>query len=182
MLSFGAMSGYDIRKEAATSIGHFWSESYGQIYPALRELAALGLARQRPDVGARHARRIVYEITPHGREALRRWLAQPPRSEPVRSELLLKLFFGDERSIDTHLQWIRELLERSTERRRHYAALRRQLMHENADHPSLEFWLATLSFGEHHAEALVRWCRSARRALETKRGSRLEPTPRARAR
>ena len=176
------MSGYDIRKEAATSIGHFWSESYGQIYPALRELAALGLARQRPDVGARHARRIVYEITPHGREALRRWLAQPPRSEPVRSELLLKLFFGDERSIDTHLQWIRELLERSTERRRHYAALRRQLMHENADHPSLEFWLATLSFGEHHAEALVRWCRSARRALETKRGSRLEPTPRARAR
>ena len=31
-------SGYDIRKLAEGSIGHFWSESYGQIYPTLKRL------------------------------------------------------------------------------------------------------------------------------------------------
>ncbi|HEY3155376.1 MAG TPA: PadR family transcriptional regulator, partial [Candidatus Eisenbacteria bacterium] len=54
MLSFAPMSGYDIRKEAASSIGYFWSESYGQIYPALRELQARGLAKRRADRRAGH--------------------------------------------------------------------------------------------------------------------------------
>jgi PadR family transcriptional regulator AphA len=32
------MSGYDIRKTVQESIRFFWSESYGQIYPALKRL------------------------------------------------------------------------------------------------------------------------------------------------
>ena len=47
MLSLSPMSGYDIRKESETSIGFFWSESYGQIYPALRELETRRLIRRR---------------------------------------------------------------------------------------------------------------------------------------
>jgi DNA-binding PadR family transcriptional regulator len=39
MLSIAPMSGYDIKKQVETSISNFWSESYGQIYPALRNLA-----------------------------------------------------------------------------------------------------------------------------------------------
>ena len=37
------LSGYDIRKGIQQSIGYFWAESYGQIYPALKLLAAEGL-------------------------------------------------------------------------------------------------------------------------------------------
>ena len=47
LLSLAPMSGYEIRKVAASSIGHFWSESYGQIYPTLRKLVAAGLAKPR---------------------------------------------------------------------------------------------------------------------------------------
>src|SRR6267378_1332508 len=36
LLSLGSMSGYDIRQLISQSIGHFWSESYGQIYPGLK--------------------------------------------------------------------------------------------------------------------------------------------------
>ncbi len=38
MLSIGPMSGYDIKKLIGETVGHVWSESYGQVYPALREL------------------------------------------------------------------------------------------------------------------------------------------------
>ena len=40
LLSLGAMSGYDLRKLFEQSLIHFWSESFGQIYPMLRSLAA----------------------------------------------------------------------------------------------------------------------------------------------
>src|SRR5208282_3571760 len=38
MLDFCPMSGYDLRKYAASSIGHFWKEDYGHIYPTLKLL------------------------------------------------------------------------------------------------------------------------------------------------
>ena len=42
-LSFEPMSGYDIQKLAKESIGYFWQEGYGQIYPVLKKLLAHGL-------------------------------------------------------------------------------------------------------------------------------------------
>ncbi|MGH9601902.1 MAG: PadR family transcriptional regulator, partial [Terriglobales bacterium] len=38
LLSLGPQSGYDLKKRMEQSIAHFWSESYGQIYPTLRRL------------------------------------------------------------------------------------------------------------------------------------------------
>src|SRR2546426_3134734 len=139
MLSFAPMSGYDIRKEAASSIGYFWNESYGQIYPALRELAARGLAKRRVDRRGGHRDRQVYEITDRGREMLRRWRAQPPRAAPVRSELLLKLFYGDRGSVEQDVGWIEQLLHEESAALRKFRRIRQQLMKEQRDHPSLPF-------------------------------------------
>src|SRR5882724_5994643 len=86
MLSLAPMSGYDIRKESETSIGYFWSESFGQIYPALRELKVQGLIRRRPGKSGGKRDRHVYEITERGREALAAWRADPPRETPYRNE------------------------------------------------------------------------------------------------
>src|SRR5206468_7565147 len=83
MLSLAPMSGYDIRKESEASIGHFWSESYGQIYPALRDLEAQGLVRRRAGPRGAARERHVYEITAKGEEALATWRAQPPRPAPA---------------------------------------------------------------------------------------------------
>jgi DNA-binding PadR family transcriptional regulator len=167
MLSFEPMSGYDIRKESATSIGYFWSESYGQIYPALRELASTGLIRPRTGARIGGRERQVYEITPRGREALRRWRALPPRPAPVRNELLLKLFFGRKESVDLDLDWITELVKTEAARLAEFRRIRSQLMAERRDHPSLPFWLATLSYGEHHSRAVLRWGRESVRALRS---------------
>lgn len=164
-LSLAPMSGYDIRKEAASSIGYFWSESYGQIYPALRELAAKGWIRRHAGRSGGNRERQVHEITERGRKALAAWRAEPPRDSPVRNELLLKLFFGGGEPVVHEVEWIARLLAEQRDALREFGKIREQLMKEQRDHPSLPFWLMTLSYGEHHARAVIRWCRETLNAL-----------------
>jgi PadR family transcriptional regulator AphA len=178
LLSLAPMSGYDIRKEAASSIGYFWRESYGQIYPALRELAAKGWIRRRAGRSPGNRERQVHEITERGRKALAAWRAEPPRDAPVRSELLLKLFFGGRDPVGHEVEWMERLLVQKREALRELGRLRDQLMKEQRDHPSLPFWLMTLSYGEHHSRGVIRWCRETLNALraieggEAKRGTK----------
>ena len=164
LLRVRPMSGYDLRKEAATSVGFFWSESYGQLYPALKDLASAGLIRRRPSGGSGGRERQVYEITRKGREALARWRTEPPRQAPVRSELLLKLFLGDRASTGPEIGWIDELGARETAALHEFRRIRRELSGQ-PDHPSRPFWLMTLSYGEHRSRAMLRWCAETRRAL-----------------
>ena len=46
-LSVMPMTGYALRNEIRDTLGHFWSESFGQIYPALAELERQGLVERR---------------------------------------------------------------------------------------------------------------------------------------
>ena len=174
MLSIQPMSGYDIRKESESSIGYFWSESYGQIYPALRDLATRGLIKRRAGRRGGNRDRHVYEITDLGLHALQAWRAEPPRPVPVRNELLLKLFFGKRGAAEPHeAEWVSRLLADETAALRKFRAIRRQLQKEQREHPSLPFWLMTVSYGEHRSRAVVRWCRqtlNALRALESGAG------------
>jgi len=175
MLSIAPMSGYDIRKESEQSIGYFWSESFGQIYPALRDLRAEGLIRRRPGKSNGNRERQVYEITERGREALKAWRAEPPRETPYRNELLLKLFFGRADAVAHEPGWIEKVLEEQKADLREFERIRAEIEKEQHDHPSSPFWLIALSYGEHHARAVLRWGREtqkALRALEREAGKR----------
>ena len=88
------MSGYDIRRNLEESLSYFWSESYGQIYPALRKLEAARLIAPVKQAAPDTRRRKLYTLTAAGRARLRTWLSEPPKPQPPRNELLLKLFFG----------------------------------------------------------------------------------------
>ena len=88
------MSGYTIRSVIERSIGNFWSESYGQIYPALKKLTAEGAVQKKIERQKGRPDRNVYSLTDKGRERLGEWLMVPAVAEVPRNELLLKLFFG----------------------------------------------------------------------------------------
>ncbi len=175
LLSLGPMSGYDLRKAAASSIGHFWNESYGQIYPALRKLAEEGRVRLRRTGGHTRADRQEYEITEAGRQELRRWRAAPPRPQPPRDELLLKLFFGETASVPDHLDHVRRLRAAAAERLRRYRGLRRRILRTWRRHPGHPFWLMTLGHGLRHSEATLRWCDETLAALERQRAGGRAP-------
>src|SRR3954465_8441682 len=92
LLAIEPMSGYDIRRNLDDSLSDFWNESYGQIYPALRKLEAARLIATVKQGATDARRRKLYTATAAGRARLRIWLSEPPRPQPPRNELLLKLF------------------------------------------------------------------------------------------
>jgi DNA-binding PadR family transcriptional regulator len=182
-LAWGPLSGYRLKQLIEISISNFWTESYGQIYPMLRQLEREGLAKA---ASARKGgrERTVYAITAAGRAELSRWLEAPVEPRPPRNELLLKLFFGANarpaelrRHIESFRRERAELLAR-------YARIRAALEGIASPPAHLPYWLMTLSYGESEARAHQRWADAALARLPTAptKESRRASTRRRRAR
>jgi len=166
LLSIEPMSGYDIRRNLEESLAHFWSESYGQIYPTLRKLEAARLVTPVKQAARDSRRRKLYTLTAAGRARLRTWLGEPPKPQPPRSELLLKLFFGRHAppgACAAHLRRVRVQQERLEDT---LEGLERQLKAERRGHPDLRYWLMAVSFGIERAQSLIDWSEFALRELE----------------
>ena len=96
-LSVESMSGYALRQAISDVLGHFWSESFGQIYPTLAELRAAGLVEvTQADADSKPK----FAITGRGPEHLRARLSEPPQSARPRNGTLLRLFFGRHLGLD----------------------------------------------------------------------------------
>src|SRR5712692_346237 len=143
MLGLGPASGYDLKKRIEASVAHFWSESYGQIYPILARLAAEGLAERRLERQKGKPDRYIYSITAEGQERLGAWLREPAREQAFRSELLLKIFFGRRRPVAESIRHVERFRERQQALRRTYAEEERELMRKHRAHPELPYWLMT---------------------------------------
>lgn len=159
ILTFGPMSGYDIRKVFRAGPGHFWQESYGQIYPILRALESEGLVERRIEhTQEGRPPRKVYTLTNRGGQALRDWLPEPTEPQPPRNELLLKLFFGRHggpQLCAVHVRRSRDAL-RETDAR--YADIEHMLRTHCKDDPDAVYQLMTLRYGQHVTKALLDWC------------------------
>lgn len=94
LLASEPRSGYDIKKEVAERISHFWNESVGHLYPVLRRLLETGLVTRTSHRGGARPTRHEYAITEAGRRELEAWLREPVAPTPPRLEILLKTYFG----------------------------------------------------------------------------------------
>jgi DNA-binding PadR family transcriptional regulator len=166
LLSMNPMSGYDMRSVISQSIGHFWSESYGQIYPSLKRLAAEGFVEKKTQRQKGRPDRNVYSLTGKGRDRLREWLALPVAEEVHRSELLLKLFFGAQVLPEISRKHVTEFMEAQMTALKVYTAIAKKLRKEVAGNPQLPYWLMTVNFGRHRSAALVKWSRETLKELE----------------
>jgi DNA-binding PadR family transcriptional regulator len=161
LLSLGPQTGYELRKLSEESIRHFWRESYGQIYPSLKELERRGWATRRVEEGQGRPDRQVYALTEAGEEALRAWAAVPARPEVPRNELLLKTFFGRRAPAGVLLGQIEEHRLRLMQELQGYEATEAQIRAGHAGHPDLPYWLMTLSYGKRYTQAEIAWCDEA---------------------
>lgn len=166
-LTNGPMSGYDIKKSVEASVSNFWSESFGQIYPALRRLTEDSLIERRDTASQGGRPRHVYSINDRGRAELAAWLREPTEPPAVRMELLLKLFFGTRSDRATNREQIRAYREAMTRDLEHYRKISEGLQRERADEPDLPYWLLTLRFGERDHAAHIAWCDEALAVLDT---------------
>lgn len=76
LLDIKPMSGYDVRRNLSVSLDSLWAASYGQIYPTLHQLEKDGLVTGRNQPSGKRER-IVYRLTPEGRQEFRDWLEKP---------------------------------------------------------------------------------------------------------
>jgi DNA-binding PadR family transcriptional regulator len=156
MLAWRPMSGYDVKATVDRSTRFFWAASYGQIYPELRRLAEAGLV-EGEDESQGGRRRTVFRLTGGGREALERWLGEPPQTFETRDEGLLKLFFADA-APDTAAATL------DVKRAYHEAKLDQLRQIEAAGAPE-GYSAMVLRFGIEHSEWTVEWCRREAESL-----------------
>ena len=156
-LTLEPMSGYQIKELIGRTIGHFWHEGYGQIYPTLKALSTAGLVSSRVEPGNGKPNSHVFTLTDAGWEELRHWLARPVDSHhPGRNELLLKLFFGRHAPAGANLDHLRRHREMLDSLIAQYEAIEDELKGEDdADQP---YWLITLRHGLYVTRASRAWC------------------------
>src|SRR3978361_2248012 len=90
-LSVEPMTGYRLRTEIVETLGHFWHESFGQVYPALAALEAAGMVER--EHGSTTSG-TPFRLTAAGEQRLRELLSEPFSQPSPRDPLLLRLFFG----------------------------------------------------------------------------------------
>jgi PadR family transcriptional regulator AphA len=167
MLSLGAKSGYDIKKTIAASTANFWSESYGNIYPVLKQLVAEGAIKAEkaatPDEGRR---KQTYRMTVHGKEMLRKWLCQPVELRIEDNELLLKLFFGAAASPAEMLSVVKAQHALRLEELARYAEIAKYIAAQTGSEEQKTYWMTTLRYGELASRAAVTWCEETERKLQ----------------
>jgi PadR family transcriptional regulator AphA len=159
LLSIRPMSGYDLKQVIESSTRNFWNESYGQIYPVLRELTASGLTVKEDEPKETGRARHVYSLTPEGRDELQRWLTSPVEPQQVRNELLLKLFFGGQVPVEASIEHVERFRTRQQRALQRYEEAEASMnVREAPDDPNRKHWVITLSYGRHQAEAAINWC------------------------
>ena len=114
LLSWRAMSGYDIKKLFSDSAAMYWSGNNNQIYTTLVKLHKDGLVsrevRQQESLPAKK----IYTITPAGKDALRNWVLSEPEYPQLRNSFLIQLAWADQLSqaeLDQLLNQYQEELE-----------------------------------------------------------------------
>jgi len=166
LLSISPMSGYSMRTLIGQSIGHFWSESFGQIYPALKRLSADGCVVRKTERQKGRPDRHVYSLTAKGTTRLEQWLEVAPENEVPRNELLLKLFFGSQVPLRVSRRNVEQHVERQRLALKAYEEIGRQIETERKDDPQAPFWLMTVNYGRCYSEALLKWGRETLKELD----------------
>jgi PadR family transcriptional regulator, regulatory protein AphA len=126
LLALRPFSAYELAQQVHRGVRYMLPASERNLYAEPKRLAAAGLVRMRREQVGRRSR-TIYEITPAGRDALRRQLATPPAPPQLEFEALQRLIYADQGSkqdllaaLDTTRQQVQQLLDDGIQQIRGY--------------------------------------------------------------
>jgi DNA-binding PadR family transcriptional regulator len=160
-LSIAPMTGYALREQIRDALGHFWAESFGQIYPALSALERDGLIQRQ---AALRAGSSTFAITPRGTERLRELLAEAPVLPKPRNGVLLRLFFGRQLGEEACRKLVADTRAAAAADLAELRHIREELQAETG--PDAPYILLTVLAGEHSARASLAWAAEALGVLD----------------
>lgn len=173
-LSIAPMSGYALREQIRDTLGHFWAESFGQIYPALAELQRQGMVERR-DTGESGSSK--FGITGKGMTRLRDLLAEMPQAAKPRNGLMLRLFFGRQLGAEACRQLVLDSRAKAESQLADLRAARDELQTDPGE--DAPYMLLTVLAGEHSARAAIAWAHEALTALDSFSLRGVQPGPTA---
>ncbi|GAA1540323.1 DNA-binding PadR family transcriptional regulator [Microbacterium ginsengiterrae] len=119
LLRVGPLSGYELQKLFAESVGHVWHAPDSQIYPELKRMESDGLITGEEQTRGQRGRRRVYHVTDRGGEDFFAWANAPMEYSRVRDPAHLRAAYLESASDDAardfltaHARHHRELLRR----------------------------------------------------------------------
>jgi PadR family transcriptional regulator, regulatory protein AphA len=168
LLAIEPLSGYDIKKLIATSVGHFWSESNGQLYPTLNHLVHEQLIVFEEVHQKGKKQRHIYSITDKGRTELEMWLkTTTEQKNNHRDEELLKLFFAKNVPTSSAVQLLQNREQLIRLKLEQYLVIKKEIEHHK-DSPHYTYWSLTLKNGICHAMTEIEWCTESIKTLSQK--------------
>ena len=176
ILSIKAMSGYDIKKIMDKSTQHFWAESNGQLYPTLSKLVQGNfIVKKSSDsdnneitgyLVETNRNKIIYELTDLGREKLNNWIKREYDYYPVRSEFLLKVFFGKNVSSDISINHIKRYLSDCEDNLIVLKNIETKLFEGVKAKKHSVYYLVTVKSGIKNLIAEIQWCNESIELIE----------------
>jgi DNA-binding PadR family transcriptional regulator len=157
LLTVEPMSGYDLGQMIRGTVGHFWNESYGQIYPNLKKLESKGFVTSRAEGQTGKPDRRIYSITKKGRERLIEWLAVSPQPEIPRNELLLKLFFGEQVGPQVLIEYVEHMAKQCRAILELLELKEREEIDRNQHYPAAPYWRMAARFGQMELRSHLHW-------------------------
>ena len=172
LLSYHPMTGYELKQFFDSSVQHFWNAELSQIYPTLKTLEDNGYVEKHVEVQESRPNRKVYEITPHGREEMARWLREPSMPADMRDPFLIKIFFGTEVPLEDVLVLLRRQMEEQQMIMGYADTVLRDRINKHAkseqhgDARQALFWTLTLEMAIAYRRAYIEWCVRSMHLLE----------------
>lgn len=166
LLSESPLSGYQIKKLVDIRFRFFWSESFGQIFPALKALSTNGLVEEIETENKRVRSQKTYQITQSGLEVLRQWLQMPVERESYRLEILLKMYFSnhvDEQVMLEHILTFQKAHAQELQILNMFQSELEGILEEGENHPQV---LRVIDFGQRVNMAYLEWSQEAIAFLE----------------
>ncbi len=199
VLSDGPLHGYELRKRLTAILGPFRALSFGSLYPCLHRLTDAGLIEQidmvdRDDIAgvATRRARIVYALTPEGKESFTAWVADtgPEAWEDeafaarlaffsrTEAAVRLRILGGRRTRLEERLSALQSSIDRTNERMDVYAERLQRHGIEGAEREVS--WLEELIATERGTRAERKQARAVRKSAKksarksaTKRGKQL---------
>lgn len=171
LLSEAPMTGYHIKQLIELRFRFFWSESYGQLYPALKTLQTDGFIEVLESENLSKRGQKTYRLTAQGYGELVGWLGQPVEKESVRLEILLKMYFSHltvPAVMLGHLERFRQAHEADLALLRRFDEELRTIEDDDPAHPTIR---RVIDFGIKANTSYLDWCRETISFLENRRQS-----------
>ena len=165
LLTYGPMTGYDLKKIFDKSISNIWSASLSQIYRELSILEKKGYVLSNIQKQEDKPDKRIYKITEKGEKSFLNWLNDFPEklSFPKRDEFMLRIFFGSKlrkkeliKQFERFISQKRSYLTTLNEIEKNFSLCSSEFTVESEKKEEL-LWHLTIKRGQMTLETVIKW-------------------------